>query len=76
MIRRALLLLTTLPAMAAMAQESIVVEPVRLYPTGTDHSPVLMDSTVVMCSLRERPDPSPYRSYGTSEPFSDLYAFA
>lgn len=59
----------------ASAQESYVVTPVDLTPMGQDYAPTLMDSTVVMCSLRDRGQMVDYRNAETGDPFSDLYAF-
>ncbi len=62
-------------ALCAAAQESYVVAPVDFSPMGQDYAPVLTDSTVVMCSLRERDGLVSYRDAITEEPFSDLYSF-
>lgn len=75
MRRPAILIPTTVIALASLAQETTVVETVRLYPAGMDNCPVLLDSTVVISSMRERPSLAPVRAYDTNEPFSDLYAF-
>lgn len=75
MRRHLLLPLLALSALIARAQESYVVAPVDLTPAGHDYAPVLRDSTVVMCSLREREGLVSYRDAVTDDPFSDLYAF-
>lgn len=72
---RILLSSILLGALAASAQESYVVTPVDLNPMGQDYAPVLLDSTVVMCSLRERDGMVSYRAADTEDPFSDLYSF-
>ena len=74
-MRRVLLSLPLLSALGASAQESYVVSAVDLNPMGQDYAPVLMDSTVIMCSLRERDGLVSYRDAATEDPFSDLYAF-
>ena len=67
--------LLLLNAAGVRAQESYVVSPVDLTPMGQDYAPVLVDSTVVMCSLRERDGLVSYRDATTGDPFSDLYRF-
>ena len=74
-MRRAFLSLPLLTALGVSAQESYVVSVVELVPLGQDYAPVLVDSTVVMCSLRERDGLVSYRDATTEDPFSDLYAF-
>ncbi len=74
-MRHVTLSLVMLTALAASAQESYVVTTVNLSPLGQDYAPVLVDSTVVMCSLRERDGLVSYRSAETGDPFSDLYGF-
>jgi outer membrane protein OmpA-like peptidoglycan-associated protein len=62
-------------ACMAAAQESYVVAPVDIIPVGQDFAPTLLaDSTVVMCSLRDRGTVA-YRNARTEDPFSDMYAF-
>ncbi len=57
------------------AQESYVVTPVNFVPIGLDFAPtILADSTVVMCSLRDRGTVA-YRNARTEDPFSDMYTF-
>jgi outer membrane protein OmpA-like peptidoglycan-associated protein len=74
-MRQVPLSILLLNALLASAQESYVVTPVDLNPAGQDYAPVLVDSTVVMCSLRERDGLVSYRSADTEDPFSDLYTF-
>ena len=74
-MRHFLLSTISLSALLASAQESYVVNAVNLTPLGQDYAPVLMDSTVVMCSLRERDGMVSYRAADTEDPFSDLYSF-
>lgn len=74
-MRRVLLSTLSLIAVMASAQESYVVTTVDLNPLGQDYAPVLVDSTVVMCSLRERDGMVSYRAADTDDPFSDLYSF-
>lgn len=74
-MHRLLLSLFLLNAAGAWAQESYVVTPVDLVPMGQDYAPVLVDSSVVMCSLRERDGLVSYRNAETEDPFSDLYSF-
>ncbi len=74
-MRSFLLATTLLIASLATAQESYVVTAVDLNPLGQDYAPVLTDSTVVMCSLRERDGMVSYRAADTEDPFSDLYSF-
>ena len=52
-----------------------MVTAVNLVPLGQDYAPVLNDSNVVMCSLRERDGMVSYRDAATEDPFSDLYSF-
>ena len=66
----ALLLLTT--AMA-QGQVSYVVEPLKVSPLADDYAPVLVDSTLIFCSLRDRDNIVGYRNELTDKPFSDLY---
>ena len=47
----ALLLLTNA---LAHGQVSYVVEPLKVSPLADDYAPVLVDSTLVFCSLRDR----------------------
>ncbi len=54
-------------------QETYVVEPLRIQPLAPDFAPVLDDSTLVFCSLRERDHLVGYRNELTDDPFSDLY---
>lgn len=68
------LLLALLPGML-LAQGTYVVTPVQLTPAGKDFAPVLVDSTVVMCSLRERGELLDYRDAVTGNPLGDLYSF-
>ncbi len=62
-------------ACTAVAQETYVVTPVDIVPLGLDFAPTLLaDSTVVMCSLRDRGTVT-YRNARTEDPFSDMYTF-
>lgn len=72
---RAILPLTLLALTPAMAQDTWTVDRVELTPLAKDFAPVLMDSTVVMCSLRDRGELMDYRDSRTGDPLSDLYAF-
>jgi outer membrane protein OmpA-like peptidoglycan-associated protein len=74
-MRKAPLPFLLLSTLGAWAQESYVVKPVDLMPMGQDYAPVLVDSSVVMCSLRERDGLVSYRDATTGDPFSDLYLF-
>lgn len=74
-MRKACSILLLILATFAGAQESYVVEPVDFTPAGQDFAPVLVDSMVVMCSLRERDGLVSYRNAETGDPFSDLYSF-
>jgi outer membrane protein OmpA-like peptidoglycan-associated protein len=60
-------------ALSAMAQEHYVVEPLRIAPAAVDYAPVLVDSTLVFCSLRLQNDMVTYRNEATDDTFSDLY---
>ncbi|MBK9287257.1 MAG: OmpA family protein [Flavobacteriales bacterium] len=66
----ALLLLTNA---LAHGQVSYVVEPLKVSPLADDYAPVLVDSTLVFCSLRDRDNIVGYRNELTDKPFSDLY---
>lgn len=69
------MLLCASAASIAVAQESYVVSPVDITPLGVDFAPTLLaDSTVVMCSLRDR-GTVVYRNSRTEDPFSDMYTF-
>lgn len=74
-MRTLLLTLLCTVALAGRAQVSYEVTPVDLTPAGHDYAPVLRDSAVVMCSLREREGMVSYRNAETDDPFSDLYTF-
>jgi outer membrane protein OmpA-like peptidoglycan-associated protein/chitodextrinase len=74
-MRSIALLLSISAALVTAAQESYVVAPVDISPVGLDFAPTLLtDSTVVMCSLRDRGTVA-YRNARTEDPFSDMYAF-
>lgn len=75
-MRIQLLSLLGCAALSAMAQESYVVTTVDLSPMGQDYAPVITDSSVVMCSLRDRGGLVSYRNAETDDPFSDLYRFS
>ena len=66
-------LLLLLPLLAT-AQDQYVVTPVDLAPGGVDFAPVLVDSMVVMCSLRDE-GTVVVRDAETGDPLSDLYSF-
>lgn len=57
----------------AHGQVSYVVEPLKVSPSADDYAPVLVDSTLVFCSLRDRDNIVGYRNELTDKPFSDLY---
>lgn len=60
--------------LVAQAQEHYEVTPVELSPQGIDFAPVLMDSAVVMCSLRDQ-GTVVVRNAETGDPLTDLYKF-
>lgn len=73
MRRSSTLILLHAMALSAVAQEHYVVEPLRITPAAVDYAPVLVDSTLVLCSLRLQEDVVTYRNESTGEAFSDLY---
>lgn len=72
---RSAFLLPLFVAGTVLAQETWTVTPVDLAPVAKDFAPTLLDSTVVMCSLRDRGELMDYRNSHTGDPLSDLYAF-
>jgi len=56
-----------------VAQESYVVEALRIGPDADDYAPTIVDSTLVFCSLRERDQAISYRNEETEKPLADLY---
>lgn len=74
MLRPSLLPLLLLAACSVVAQEQFHITPLALG-AGQDYAPTLLDSTVVMCSLRDRGGLVGYRDAETGDPMSDLYAF-
>jgi|688.fasta_scaffold47823_3 outer membrane protein OmpA-like peptidoglycan-associated protein len=60
-------------AMTVHGQETYVVEPVKAGAWADDYAPVLVDSTLIFCSLRDRDAVVGYRNEDTDKPFSDLY---
>lgn len=73
-MRRTLSPLLLLLPLLATAQDQYVVTPVDLAPGGVDFAPVLVDSMVVMCSLRDE-GTVVVRDAETGDPLSDLYSF-
>ena len=57
------------------SQEVVVVRPLEIKPEAADFAPVLLDSSFVMCSLREREADQvvEYTDAATGERLSDLY---
>ncbi|MBL8002341.1 MAG: OmpA family protein [Flavobacteriales bacterium] len=73
-MKRSLILLNmALASLSVAAQETYVVEPLRIAPEAEDYAPVIVDSTLVFCSLRDRDGMVTYRNEETGKPFSDLH---
>ncbi len=70
-----LLLAGTLVSGFVASQEVVDVRPLEIKPEAEDFAPVLLDSSFVMCSLREREADQlvEYTDARTQKPLSDLY---
>ncbi|MCC7502635.1 MAG: OmpA family protein [Flavobacteriales bacterium] len=73
MLRHLSIPLLLVTAALAHGQVSYVVEPLKVSPVADDYAPVLVDSSLVFCSLRDRDNIVGYRNELTDKPFSDLY---
>ncbi len=60
-------------ALAVSAQEIHEVTPMDLGPLAEDYAPVLLDSGLVICSLRESEATIAFKNAETGKPLSDLY---
>ena len=60
-------------ALAVSAQEIHEVIPMDLGPLAEDYAPVLLDSGLVICSLRESEATIAFKNAETGKPLSDLY---
>lgn len=57
----------------AFAQPAWTVEPLDIRPAGDDFAPVLLDSYLVITSIRERPQVLSYTNADNGRPLADLY---
>jgi len=60
-------------ALTLSAQEINEVTPMDLGPLAEDYAPVLLDSGIVICSLRESEATIAFRNAETGKPLADLY---
>jgi outer membrane protein OmpA-like peptidoglycan-associated protein len=74
MLRPGTVTLLLLLMLRSAAQEHYEVAPVDLSPPGVDYAPVLLDSSVVICSLRDQ-GTIVVRDAVSDDPLSDLYRF-
>lgn len=75
MLRPTLLITTGLCAALHAAAQNVAytVRPLELSPAGVDFAPMIVDSSFVFASLRERDQLVGYTSEETGNPLSDLY---
>lgn len=75
MLRPTLLTLAALCAVLPTAAQKVAyaVRPMELSPAGVDFAPMIVDSSLVFASLRERDQLVGYTSEETGNPLSDLY---
>ncbi|MCB0790211.1 MAG: OmpA family protein [Flavobacteriales bacterium] len=67
------LLIWSFVAQSAIGQSGYLVERAQLEPSSEDYAPVLLDSNLVFCSIRERPGAVRVVQADTDEPLADLY---
>lgn len=73
-MRPATLTLALLAAFRLAAQgEVYTVRPLDIKPVGIDFAPVIVDSSLIFCSLRERDQLVGYTSEETGNPLCDIY---
>ena len=73
MSNRYLFLLLVFSAFPAAAQVLYSVEPLNIRPAGEDYAPTLVDSNLVITSIRPRVQAIAYTTSGSDLPLADLY---
>ncbi|MCB0795269.1 MAG: OmpA family protein [Flavobacteriales bacterium] len=73
MIRQGHMAVFALIAQCAVGQWTYEVIPSGIRPGGDDYAPVILDSSIVFCSMRERPGIVRIEQADTHKPLSDLY---
>lgn len=73
MLARYLFLLLLLSAFPAASQVLYMVEPLDIRPAGEDYAPTLVDSNLVITSIRQRAQAIAYTAAGSDLPWADLY---
>ena len=73
MSNRYVFLLLVFSAFPAVAQVLYTVEPLNIRPAGEDYAPTLVDSDLVITSIRPRVQAIAYTTSGSDLPLADLY---
>lgn len=73
MLARYLFLLLLLSAFPAASQVLYMVEPLDIRPVYEDYAPTLVDSNLVIASIRQRAQAIAYTAAGSDLPWADLY---